>query len=71
MVLVEQPNGDIEIRRYDTYRDLEIDPEHRWVLKAPFDGSQFQYADIRDRDDNPDNPPVVRWRAHANLLFAN
>ena len=55
MVLVEQPNGDIEIRRYDTYRDLEIDPEHRWVLKAPFDGSQFQYADIRDADDNPNN----------------
>jgi homoserine O-succinyltransferase len=23
------------------------------------------------RDDNPDNPPVVTWRAHANLLFAN
>lgn len=23
------------------------------------------------RNDNPDNPPMVRWRAHANLLFAN
>lgn len=22
-------------------------------------------------DDNPDNPPLVRWRAHANLLFSN
>lgn len=22
-------------------------------------------------DDNPENPPVVRWRAHANLLFSN
>ena len=55
MILVEQPNGDIEIRRYDTFRNLEIDPEHRWVLKAPFDGSAFQYADIRDADDNPNN----------------
>lgn len=55
MILVEQDNGDIEIRRYDTYRDVEIDPEHRWVLKAPFDGSMFQYADIRDADDNPNN----------------
>jgi len=36
--------------------------------------------DIRDdvdmpvnyyRDDNPDNPPVVTWRAHANLLWNN
>ena len=23
------------------------------------------------RDDNPDNPPLVTWRAHANLLYAN
>lgn len=22
-------------------------------------------------DDNPDNPPIVKWRAHANLLFSN
>ena len=58
MILMEQPNGDIEIRRYDTYRDVEIDPENRWVLKAPFDGSQFQYADIRDKDDNPNNIPL-------------
>lgn len=58
MILMEQPNGDIEIRRYDTYRNVEIDPEHRWVIKAPFDGSQFQYADIRDKDDNPNNVPL-------------
>lgn len=23
------------------------------------------------KDNNPDNKPVVRWRAHANLLFSN
>ncbi len=23
------------------------------------------------RDDNPENPPVVRWRSHSNLLFVN
>jgi len=23
------------------------------------------------KDDNPDNPPIVTWRAHANLLYAN
>ena len=58
MIVEEQPNGDIEIRRYDTYRDVEIDPEHRWVVKAPFDGSMFQYADIRDADDNPTGIPL-------------
>ncbi len=56
MIISEQANGNIEIRRYDTYRDVEIDPEHRWVLKAPFDGSMFEYADVRDKDDeNPYN----------------
>ena len=23
------------------------------------------------RDNNPDNPPLVTWRAHANLLYSN
>ncbi len=23
------------------------------------------------RDDNPENPPLVTWRAHANLLYSN
>ncbi|HBG41515.1 MAG TPA: homoserine O-succinyltransferase, partial [Porphyromonadaceae bacterium] len=21
--------------------------------------------------DNPENPPIVQWRSHANLLFVN
>ena len=58
LILTELENGDFEIRRYDTYRNLEIGAEKRWVLKAPFDGSQFQYADIRDADDNPNNVPL-------------
>ncbi|MBQ7180014.1 MAG: metallophosphoesterase [Bacteroidaceae bacterium] len=58
MILTELENGDIEIRRYDTFRDEEIGAQDRWVLKAPFDGSQFQYADIRDSDDNPGGRPL-------------
>ena len=76
IIVVEQPNGDIEIRRYDTYRDVEIAPGHRWVLKAPFDGSQFQYADIRDADDNPnmsglrDGLPAPAFDGGAQLTLA-
>ena len=55
LIIHELANGDIEIRRYDTYRNEEIAADKRWVLKAPFDGSQFTYADIRDADDNPLN----------------
>ena len=54
LILSELPNGDIDITRYDTYRNVEIGTEH-WVLKAPFDGSKFEFADIRDADDNPNN----------------
>ena len=58
MVIEELASGDIEIRRYDTYRNVEIDSLHRWVIKTPFDGSMFQYADIRDANDNPNNVPL-------------
>ena len=53
LIVRETEEGDIEIIRLDTRRNIEIDPEHRWVLKAPFDGSQFCYGDVRDADDNP------------------
>ena len=55
MIVSELENGDIDICRYDTYRNLEIGAEKHWVLKAPFDGSKFEYADIRDANDNPNN----------------
>ena len=55
LIVNEMYNGDIEIRRYDTYRNEEIAADKCWVIKAPFDGSQFVYADIRDADDNPSN----------------
>jgi homoserine O-succinyltransferase len=40
----------------------------------------FRDKDVRDdvelprnyfRGDNPDNAPMVTWRAHANLLYSN
>lgn len=55
LMVNELENGDIEIRRYDTFHNEEIYPKQRWILKAPFDGSMFEYADIRDADDNPQN----------------
>jgi 3',5'-cyclic AMP phosphodiesterase CpdA len=55
LIVTELPNGDIEVRRYDTYRNEEIAADKRWVIKAPFDGSNFTYTDIRDKNDNPSN----------------
>lgn len=44
VIVTELPNGDIEVRRYDTRINEEISPADRWIVKAPFDGSQFVYA---------------------------
>ena len=68
LIVNELENGDIEICRYDTYRNLEIGTNGRWILKAPFDGSNFEYADIRDTDDNPDNRPL--WNGLPAPVFA-
>ena len=73
MIVTELENGDLEIRRYDTYRDVEIGADRRWVLKAPFDGTMFEYADVRDSKDNPegrplrDGLPAPEWGNGASL----
>ena len=69
LVVNETSNGDIEIIRYDTYRNEEIAADKRWVLKAPFDGSQFVYADIRDVDDNPFN--LELYNGGASPMFGD
>ncbi|MDR1335288.1 MAG: metallophosphoesterase [Tannerella sp.] len=45
------PDSNVEIERWDTYRNEEILP--RWLLEAPFNGSKFTY---KDRDGLP--PPA-------------
>ncbi|MBQ5663257.1 MAG: metallophosphoesterase, partial [Bacteroidaceae bacterium] len=52
LIVNVQPDGNVEVRRYDTRLNEEIQPDNRWLLKAPFDGSQFTYADVRDTYDN-------------------
>jgi Icc-related predicted phosphoesterase len=42
-------NGDVEIERWDTYRNEEILP--RWTINAPHDGSKFHYT--KDRNGLP------------------
>jgi hypothetical protein len=39
-------NGNIEIERWDTYRNEEILP--RWLVQAPHDGTKFTYTDNRN-----------------------
>ena len=57
LIVDVKPAGNVEIRRYDTRIDEEIQPNNRWNLEPPFDGSKFAYADKRDERSNPDNKP--------------
>lgn len=56
------------ITGHSEYAPLTLDTEYRRDVakRLPIQLPKNYY-----KDDNPANPPVVRWRAHANLLFTN
>ena len=56
------------ITGHSEYAPLTLDGEYkRDVAKhLPIQLPQNYY-----RNDDPSQPPLVRWRAHANLLFTN
>lgn len=50
------------------YAPLTLDAEYRRDCGVRDDvGMPLHYY----QDDNPDNAPIVTWRAHANLLYSN
>lgn len=56
------------IMGHSEYDPLTLDAEYRRDLAEglPIEPPKNYY-----RDNNPDNPPVVRWRSHGSLLFIN
>jgi len=62
-------NGrELFITGHSEYSPLTLDFEYHRDLEK---GLNPQIPDNYYLDDNPDNPPIVRWRSHANLLFTN
>lgn len=59
---------EIYITGHSEYSPYTLDSEYKRDLDK---GLPIQMPRNYYRDDNPSNPPVVRWRAHANLLFSN
>ncbi|MDR1478428.1 MAG: metallophosphoesterase [Planctomycetaceae bacterium] len=47
LIVNVQKNGNVEIERWDTYRNEEILP--CWVIDAPHDGSKFRYTNARNK----------------------
>lgn len=67
--LVTARNGrEIFVTGHSEYSPCTLDLEYKRDLGK---GLSIEKPLHYYLDDNPDNPPVVRWRSHANLLFGN
>ena len=53
---------------HSEYSPLTLDTEYRRDLGVRDDVDMPKHYYVGD---NPDNPPLVTWRAHANLLYSN
>ncbi|MFZ4454972.1 MAG: homoserine O-acetyltransferase MetA [Bacteroidales bacterium] len=56
------------ITGHSEYSPLTLDSEYKRDVTK---GLSIEIPRNYYRNDNPDNDPLVRWRGHANLLFAN
>ena len=78
-VIAESPDSGVSIVMAREGREFFI-TGHREYAPNTLDNEYRRDKDIRDDvdvpknyylDNNPDNQPLVTWRAHANLLYAN
>ena len=78
-IIAESPDSGVSIVMAREGREFFI-TGHLEYAPNTLDKEYRRDKDIRDDvdvprnyylDDNPDNPPLVSWRAHANLLYAN
>jgi homoserine O-succinyltransferase len=59
---------EIFVTGHSEYSPLTLDTEYKRDLAK---GLPIQMPRNYYRNDDPSQPPVVRWRGHANLLFSN
>lgn len=67
-IVMAREGRDFFITGHSEYAPLTLDSEYRRDLSKnlPIHMPENYYL-----DDNADNPPIVRWRSTANLLFTN
>ncbi len=56
------------ITGHSEYSPNTLDTEYKRDLNK---GLEIEMPKNYYKDDDPENEPIVRWRAHANLLFSN
>ena len=78
-LIAESPDSGVSIVMARGGREFFI-TGHLEYAPNTLDNEYRRDKDVRDdvelpkhyyRDDNPDNKPLVSWRAHANLLYSN
>lgn len=78
-IIAESPESGVSIVMAREGREFFI-TGHLEYAPNTLDKEYRRDKDIRDdvkvpvnyyKDDNPDNPPLVTWRAHANLFYSN
>ena len=67
-MVIARGGREIFITGHSEYSPYTLDQEYKRDLGKglPIDMPKNYY-----RDDDPEKGPLVRWRAHANLLFSN
>lgn len=67
-IVMSRGGREFYITGHSEYSPLTLDTEYKRDLKK---GLQIEKPKHYYKDDNPEMPPIVTWRAHGNLLFQN
>lgn len=67
-IIMAEEGKQIFITGHPEYDRITLDTEYRRDLSR---GMNIQVPYNYYRDDNPDNPPLLTWRAHSNALYTN
>ena len=67
-IIMARNGREIYVTGHSEYSPYTLDYEYRRDLAK---GINPDIPKNYYPDDNPGNPPEVRWRSHANLLFSN
>ena len=59
---------EIYVTGHSEYAPYTLDGEYKRDIAK---GLEIEKPSNYYRNDDPDQEPLVRWRAHANLLFSN
>jgi len=67
-IVMAREGRDIFVTGHSEYTSLTLDTEYKRDIEK---GIPVEIPKNYYRDDDPSKEPIVRWRAHGNLLFGN